>query len=188
MHSLGSGVSTRLAARETTRETTAAATRASIGIRGFRTDVVGVIAELVVNLPLLGVAQDIVSFGDGLEFPLCRLVSGIDVGMVFARKFAKGLPDFFRGGRLLDAKEFVIIFFGRGRHVYWQSILNLVAFCFQNPESFECRCIHVNRNTAHASGRGRQQIPASLVLNKTQKIDLSVNFEMQFQSPLFLKP
>src|SRR5207244_8127647 len=104
VHPLASGVSTRLATRETTRKATAATAGAGVGIGRFRTDIVGIIAELVVNLPLLGIAQAIVGFGDGLEFLLCCLVPGINIRMIFARKFTKGFPDFFRRGRLLDSK------------------------------------------------------------------------------------
>jgi hypothetical protein len=36
--------------------------------------------------------------------------------MVFSRKFAEGLANIFRRGRLLYAENFVIFFFGSGRH------------------------------------------------------------------------
>ena len=66
-----------------------------------RIDLVGVEAELVVDFPLLLVAQNIVGFGDFLELLFGLLVAGIYIGVIFARKLAKGLADLIRRGRLL---------------------------------------------------------------------------------------
>src|SRR5579872_407215 len=62
-----------------------------LGLRGI--DLVGVETELVVNLALLFVAQDVVGFGDFFELLFGLLVPGIDVGVISARSFAKGLSD-----------------------------------------------------------------------------------------------
>ena len=88
----------------------AAAARIGLGCGGI--DVVGVEAELIVDLALLGIAEDVVGFGDRLEFLFGRLVAGIHVGMIFARKFAEGLADVLRRGRLLHAEGGVIVLLG----------------------------------------------------------------------------
>ena len=56
-----------------------------------RIDIVRVVSELIVDLALFRIAQDIVGFGDGFESLLRRLVSGIHIRMVLARKFAEAL-------------------------------------------------------------------------------------------------
>ncbi len=85
-----------------------AAARVSFGRGGI--DVVGVEAELVVDLALLRIAEDVVGLGDLLELLLGRLVPGIHVGVIFARKFTERLADIIRGRRLLDPEQAVIIF------------------------------------------------------------------------------
>ncbi len=89
---------------------------ARISLSRRRIDVVGIKPELIVNLALLGIAQDVVSFGDSLKLLLRTLVAGIDVRMVFARQFAKRLADVVRRGGLLHAEGAVIVF-GLSGHV-----------------------------------------------------------------------
>ena len=90
---------------------------ARIGLRRSRIDVVGVKPKLVVNLPLLGIAENVVGLGKSLELFFRRLVARIDVRMILARKFAKRLADVVGRGGLLYAKNAVIVFiFGLGGH------------------------------------------------------------------------
>jgi hypothetical protein len=91
---------------------------ACVRLRRSRIDIVGVKPELVVNLPLLGIAENVVGFGKSLELFFRRFVARIDVRMILARKFAERLADVVDGGRLLHAKNSVIVFiFGLGGHV-----------------------------------------------------------------------
>src|SRR5262249_43512831 len=66
---------------------------ARIGLGGCGIDVVGIKPELVVNFALLGIAQNVVGFGDGLELFFGRFVSGIDVGMILAGKLTEGFAN-----------------------------------------------------------------------------------------------
>src|SRR2546427_1284883 len=92
-----------------------AATRISLSRRWI--NIVRVEAELVVNLALLGIAEYVVSFGEGLKFFFGSFVSGIDVRMIFARKLAECLADVLGGGGLFYAEDFVIVFLGGGCHL-----------------------------------------------------------------------
>src|SRR5205823_1862052 len=83
---------------------------AGVGFGRRRINVVGVKAQLVVNLALLGIAQDVVGFGDLLEFLFGFLVAGIDVRMVLARQLAEGLAELIRRGALFYAQDGVIVF------------------------------------------------------------------------------
>src|SRR5262249_15416303 len=56
-------------------------------------DLCGVLAELVIELALLGIGQDLESSGKLLELFLRLLVTWIYVRMVFARELAIGLFD-----------------------------------------------------------------------------------------------
>src|SRR6516162_5834516 len=68
---------------------------AAAGIRlcGCRINVVRVEPDLVVNLPLLGIAQHIVGLRDRFELLLRGLVPWIHVGVILARQLAKRLAD-----------------------------------------------------------------------------------------------
>src|SRR3954451_471152 len=89
---------------------------ARIGFCRSRIDIVGIKAELVVNLALFRIAQDVIGFGDGFELFFRGLVSGVDVGMVLAGKFTKRLADVLGRGGFFNAQRFVIIFFMISRH------------------------------------------------------------------------
>src|SRR5579862_5744951 len=106
------GLTTGKAARESlgTRITA----RFGVGFGGSGVDIVGVEPELVVNLALLGIAENVVGFRERLEFFFGSLVAGIDVGMILARKFAKRLADVVRRGAFLHTQNLVIIFLGGG--------------------------------------------------------------------------
>ena len=79
------------AAGESAESTGAGRTSAGVGFRCGGIDVVGVEADLIVDLALLGIAEDFVGLGDGLEFLFRRFVAGIDVGVVFAASLRKAL-------------------------------------------------------------------------------------------------
>src|SRR5208337_1181434 len=89
------------------------ATRVSLG--RSRIDIVRVEPKLVVNLPLLGIAEDVVGLGKRLELFFRGLVAGIDVRMILAGKLAERLADVLGGGRLLYAENAVVVF-GLGGH------------------------------------------------------------------------
>src|SRR5664280_2462907 len=111
------------------------ATAARVGFRRGRVDVVGVEPNLVVDLALLGIAEDVVGLGEGLELLLGRLVDRIHVGVILARQLAKRLTDLLRRGSLLHPENAVIVFVfvGRGWHgwlsaVSFQLELSVIAF------------------------------------------------------------
>ena len=89
---------------------------ASVGLRRRRIDVVGIEADLIVNLALLGIAENVVCLGERFKFLLGRLVPRINVRMVLAGQLAKRLTNVFGGGGLFHAEDFVIIFFGCSGH------------------------------------------------------------------------
>src|SRR5579862_3548915 len=90
---------------------------ASVSLRSRRINIVGVKADLVVDLALLGIAENFVSFGECLELFLGCFVAGIDVGMELAGELAEGLANVVCRGGLLYAEDFVIIFFGGCGHL-----------------------------------------------------------------------
>ena len=112
----GTGALAR-SAESTCTETAAAAV--GFGCGGI--DVVGVEAELVVNLALLGIAENVVRLGEGLELLFRAFVPGIDVGMILARELAERLADVVGRGSFLYAKDGVIVFVfvGRSGHDFW---------------------------------------------------------------------
>src|SRR5215469_2127029 len=109
------------ASRESAGKTSEAActgcTSACVGFRSGRIDVVRIEADLVVNFALLGIAEDFVGLGDGLELLLRRFVAGVYVGMIFAGELAKGFTDVLGRGELLPTENLVVILFRRGCHV-----------------------------------------------------------------------
>ena len=111
-NSLAAALSAGTASESASAESSAGA---RVGLGRRRIDVVRVVAELVVDLALLGIAEDVVGFREQLEFFFRRLVAGIDVGMVLARQLAKRLTNLLGGGGFLHPERFVIVF-GRGRH------------------------------------------------------------------------
>ena len=113
-----------------TREGSAVAAGPGIGLGSGRVDVVGVEANLIVDLALLGITKNVVRFRKSLELLLRGLVPGIHVGVIFTRKFAECLADFVRRGGLLHAQNFVIFSFGGGCHsaVSAKFVLSLESF------------------------------------------------------------
>src|SRR5271166_1683295 len=93
-----------------------AATSAGISLRRRRINVVGVETKLIVDLALLGLAENVIRLGERLELLLRGLVARVHVGMVFARKFAERLADLLRRSRLLHPENRVIVFLVRGCH------------------------------------------------------------------------
>ena len=71
---------------------------------------------LVVHLALFRIGKNVVRFLNLLEFFFGRFVAGIQIGMILAREFTIGLPNFLKRRFLGDAKRLVIILFGSGRH------------------------------------------------------------------------
>ena len=65
----------------------------------------GVEAELVVHLALLGVGKNVVGFLNLLEFFFGGFIARIQVGMIFARELAVGLANFFLRGLAGDAQQ-----------------------------------------------------------------------------------
>src|SRR5579883_613880 len=81
-----------------------------------RVNLVRIEAKLVVNLALFLVAENVIGLRDFLELLLGLFISRIHIRMVFSRKFAEGLADFVRSGRLLYAQNCIIIFALCRRH------------------------------------------------------------------------
>ena len=75
------------------------------------TELVAGVAEAVVALALLRVAQDLVCFRSLLEFFGSLFVARIAVRVVFHGKLAVGFLYFVLGGVFRDAKDFVIVAF-----------------------------------------------------------------------------
>jgi len=115
VHALAAGSRLTLGEASESARTGRATTRIGLGRR--RINVVGVETELVVNLALLGIAENVVGFGEGFELFFRGFIAGINIWMVLARKFAECLADVFGGGGFLHAKDFVIVFFGGCCHL-----------------------------------------------------------------------
>ncbi len=95
----------RPAAKTRTRSISAA--RRRLGRRWI--DIVRVEAELVINLPLLLVAQNVVCLGDLLEAFLGLLVAGVHVRVILARQLAEGLAHLLRRRGLLHPERAVVV-------------------------------------------------------------------------------
>ena len=90
---------------------------ARVSVRRRRIDVVRVKPQLVVNLPLLRIAENVIRFGKRLELFFRGFVARIDVRMILTRQFAERLANVVDRRRLLHAKYAVIIFvFGLSGH------------------------------------------------------------------------
>src|SRR4029077_18180825 len=114
-------LSTRPASRKSSAKVAWAGSRLSaaarVGLSRGRIDIVGIEPELVVNLPLLGIAEDVVRLGKRLKLFFSGFVARIDVRMILACKFAERFADVVGGGGLLYAQNAVIVFvFGLGGH------------------------------------------------------------------------
>jgi hypothetical protein len=73
------------------------------------------VTELIVELPLLIVAEDLERFGALLEVLLGLGVAGVPIGVELHRLLAIGPLDVGRGGVARDPKNFIIIPFGGHR-------------------------------------------------------------------------
>src|SRR2546428_500421 len=67
------------------------------------------------NLAILGVAENVIGLGNGLEFLFCALITGVYIGVILAREFAESLADLICRSRLLYSEQAVIVF-GLSRH------------------------------------------------------------------------
>src|SRR5579872_6659800 len=121
-NTLPTGLSLSRASREATKAACARSSAARVSLGCRRINIVGIEADLVVNLALLGIAENVVGLGERLEFLLRGLVPGIDVRMVLARQLAKRLANLVRCGGFLYAQDLVIVFFGCCRHQNASSI------------------------------------------------------------------
>ncbi len=72
--------------------------------------------KLVEHLPLLGVRKNFVRFLDLLEFFFRGFVAGIQVGMIFTRKFTVSRANILYGRLARHVQQFVIILFWRISH------------------------------------------------------------------------
>ena len=84
--------------------------------RTARRNVVGIETVLIVNLALLGIAQDVVGFLDLLEALLGGFIAGIQIRMILARQLAVSLADLVFLGGARHTERFVIILFACGWH------------------------------------------------------------------------
>ncbi len=174
-HFLRVGARSASAWARTTESTRAKASAAPVGLGRRGIDVVGVEPELVVNLPLLGIAEDVVGLRKRFELFLRSLVPGIHVGMILARKLAKRLADIVRGGSLLDPESRVIVFFfaSCARHSQLSACLWLLVdnrsrvSDRDNRVRDKSKFVADHRNRLHRAETGRQQIPALIVAVKT---------------------
>src|SRR5258706_1412371 len=74
-----------------------------------RFDGAPVLAVLIVEFAILGFGQYVISFLQLLELFFRRLISGIQVGMKFARQFAIGLLDLIVSDAPLDPEHLVVV-------------------------------------------------------------------------------
>src|SRR5579883_2077468 len=94
--------------------TAAAAARSA----GAREAILGVETDLIVHLPFLRVAQNVIGFLDVLETIFGRLVARVEIGVVFAGKLTVSLADFIFGSAARHAESFVVIVFWSRRHSF----------------------------------------------------------------------
>src|SRR5438270_259425 len=100
IEALASGARAGLSAGETTESTSASRTTPGIGFGCSGIDVIGIKSELVVDFPLLGVAEDIVRLGEGFELFFRYLVAGVHVRVILAHLYpysANAFPPVARG-------------------------------------------------------------------------------------------
>ncbi len=87
-------------------------------------NVVGIETVLIVNLALLGIAQDVVGFLDFLEALFSGFVAGVQIRMILARQLTVRLADLVFFGTARYTKRFVIILFACGWHECWFLVIN----------------------------------------------------------------
>src|SRR6185369_6432903 len=74
------------------------------------TEIVAITPELVVYLTLFRVGQYVVGLREMFELFFRSFITGIEVGMIFTRKPAIHLANFFLSRGAFNAERFVIIF------------------------------------------------------------------------------
>ena len=79
-------------------------------------NVIGIKSVLIVDLPLLRIAQNVVGFLNFLEALFGRFVAGIQVGMILARQPAIRLANLVFFGVARHSQRLVVIVFAGGRH------------------------------------------------------------------------
>src|SRR5205807_3212185 len=93
----------------------AEASTTGIGFGSSRINIVRIEAKLIIDLALLGIAQDIVGFRDFLEFFFGLFVVGVNIRMVLSGELTESFADLLLRGALLHAQSTVIIFLLGGR-------------------------------------------------------------------------
>ena len=148
--------------------------------------VVGVETDLIVDLPLLGIAEHVVRFRDRLELLLRRFISGVDVRVILPRQLAKSFADVLGGGGFLYAQQLVIIFFGRRCHSLSEqaSVHNFSLFLVfhYHFHVLEFGRVFVDRNGSGAARRIDEDQPLPRIFGEIQKICLIIHLEIQFNS------
>ena len=87
------------------KPSSALAARASRALREGR------VAKAIVGSAFVGIAQDIVSLSELLEFLLRRVIARIFVRVKFHRQFAVGAFELLPVGRALHFQDFVVVAF-----------------------------------------------------------------------------
>src|SRR3954469_3287249 len=98
--------------RKTAAKAPARTAGTRISLRRGGIDVVRVEADLVVDLPFLGIAKDFVGFGERLELFFRAFVPGIYIRMILTRELAESFANVLDGRGFFHAQDLVIIFFG----------------------------------------------------------------------------
>src|SRR6202043_3084384 len=102
----------------------------------------GIEAELIVHLPLLGVGENVVGFLNLLEFLFGGFIAGIQVRMIFAGKLSIGLANLFLSGLARPTQQFVIILFGCCCHIC-DSLAKTKGRSKASPSAYSDRLIHL---------------------------------------------
>src|SRR5579862_7578771 len=86
------------------------------GAARARESALGIEAVLVVHLPLLGVAQNVVGFLDVLEAVLGRFVAGVEIRVMLARQFPVGFANFIHRSTTRHSQGLVVVMLRSGWH------------------------------------------------------------------------
>src|SRR5581483_1748820 len=84
--------------------------------RASRRNVIGIEAVLVIDLPLLGIAQNIIGFLHVFEALFSGLIARVQIRMILPCKFPIRFPDLVRGGPARHIKSFIIIVLRRHKN------------------------------------------------------------------------